>query len=335
MNTIKDIAKESYISWGVIAGKIDDNFRELAANVEEASDAINNLDLTAYKDADASLKQDLVKYVDDAIKDINIPEVNHNCEYAAADASLEAALKSYTITEVQGVREYVNEKIGGIKVPSLDGYAKLEDIPVMPNLDEYAKLEDIPEVPSLEGYARLEDIPVIPSLDEYAKLEDIPEVPSLEGYARLEDIPSIDGFVTAKDVFNNVYTKTEVDSSIAEVKNSLSSDVAVQIAALKIGDYAKTIYVDEQISAARTFASTYTDNAIKEYADNVGSNSTSQVQMFIGTIDEYASAKNAGTISTGSLVLILSDDESNELGSQDSTAVLGRAILGALKLNNL
>ena len=290
MNTIKDIAKESYISWGVIAGKIDDNFRELAANVEEASDAINNLDLTAYKDADASLKQELVKYVDDAIKDIDIPEVNHDCEYAAADASLEAALKSYTITEVQGVREYVDEKIDGIKVPSLDGYAKLEDIP---------------------------------------------EVPSLEGYARLEDIPSIDGFVTAKDVFNNVYTKTEVDASIAEAKNSLSSDVAVQIAALKIGDYAKTTYVDEQISTARTFASTYTDNAIKEYADNVGSNSTSQVQMFIGTIDEYASAKNAGTISTGSLVLILSDDESNELGSQDSTAVLGMAILGALKLNNL
>jgi hypothetical protein len=203
MNTIKDIAKESYISWGVIAGKIDDNFRELEANVEEASSVIKNLDLTAYKDADACLKQELMKYVDDAIKDIAIPEVEHDCDYAAADASLEATLKSYTITKVQGVREYVNEKINGINVPSLDGYAKLEDIPVMPDLDDFAKLEDIPEVPSLDGYAKLEDIPDVPSLEGYAKLEDIPEVPSLDGYAKLEDIPespSLEGYAKLEDI---------------------------------------------------------------------------------------------------------------------------------------
>ena len=54
MNTIQDLAKESYIPWGVIAGKIDNNFKELETNVEGVSGTIKNLDLTAYKNADAS-----------------------------------------------------------------------------------------------------------------------------------------------------------------------------------------------------------------------------------------------------------------------------------------
>lgn len=217
MNTIKDIASESYISWGVIAGKIDDNFKKLEASIQDNSSVLEKIDPDAYKGADASLKEEILEYVDAAIKDIDIPEADHSCEYAAADASLEASLKSYTISKVQGVREYVNEKINGIEVPSLDGYAKLEDIPtvpsldgyakvedipVVPSLDGYAKLEDIPEVPSLDGYAKLEDIPETPSLDGYAKLEDIPEVPSLDGYAKLEDIPSLDGYLKADDMGN-------------------------------------------------------------------------------------------------------------------------------------
>ena len=99
MNTIKDIAKESYISWGVIAGKIDNNFKELETNVEGVSGTIKNLDLTAYKNADASLKQELVKYVDNAIKDIDIPEVPSLDEYAKIE-----------------------------DIPSVEGFVKTEDL---------------------------------------------------------------------------------------------------------------------------------------------------------------------------------------------------------------
>lgn len=140
MNTIKDIAKESYISWGVIAGKIDNNFKELETNVEGVSGTIKNLDLTAYKNADASLKQELVKYVDNAIKDIDIPEVPSLDEYA----------------KIEDIPE----------VPSLEGYAKKEDIP---SLDGYLRADEVGNI-QLEGYAKIEDIP---SVDGFVKAEDL------------------------------------------------------------------------------------------------------------------------------------------------------------------
>lgn len=98
----------------------------------------------------------------------------------------------------------------------------------------------------------------------------------------------------------------------------------------------KFISIDNLALFAELLKTTY---ATKDYVDKGGSNSTPQVQMFIGTKDEYTSAKRAGTICAGSLVLILTDDEANKLGNQENgntaTAVLGKAILGVLKLNNM
>ena len=72
-----------------------------------------------------------------------------------------------------------------------------------------------------------------------------------------------DAKAAAAESLKNYYTIAEVDASIADAKAAAIKDASTytdaQIAALKIGDYAKTTYVDEQVTAAKTFASTYTD----------------------------------------------------------------------------
>lgn len=79
-----------------------------------------------------------------------------------------------------------------------------------------------------------------------------------------------DAKAAAAESLKNYYTKAEVDASIAGAKAAAVKDASAytdaQIAALKIGDYAKTTYVDEQIGAAKTFASTYTDELFNSVA---------------------------------------------------------------------
>lgn len=115
-------------------------------------------------------------------------------------------------------------------IPSLDGYAKLTDIPSVAGLvkeaelADYAKLTDVPksmswsqvtgkpilalksDIPNvsgflkqadLAGYAKKTDIPKAPDLSVYAKKTDIP---SLDGYAKMSDLPSVTGLVKQTDL---------------------------------------------------------------------------------------------------------------------------------------
>ena len=66
------------------------------------------------------------------------------------------------------------------------------------------------DIPSLEGYAKLTDIPEVPSMENVAMKSDIP---SLEGYAKLTDIPEIPEIPS----LDNYYTKTDVDGMFAEI----------------------------------------------------------------------------------------------------------------------
>lgn len=115
-------------------------------------------------------------------------------------------------------------------IPSLDGYAKLTDIPSVSGLvkeaelADYAKLADVPksmswsqitgkpilalksDIPNVSGflkqadladYAKKTDIPKTPDLSVYAKKSDIP---SLDGYAKMSDLPSVTGLVKQTDL---------------------------------------------------------------------------------------------------------------------------------------
>ena len=133
-------------------------------------------------------------------------------------------------------------------IPSLDGYAKLTDIPSVAGLvkeaelADYAKLTDVPksmswsqvtgkpilalksDIPNVSGflkqadladYAKKTDIPKTPDLSVYAKKSDIP---SLDGYAKMSDLPSVTGLVKQTDLVG--YAKT---SEVDEVKVTADS----------------------------------------------------------------------------------------------------------------
>ena len=115
-------------------------------------------------------------------------------------------------------------------IPSLDGYAKLTDIPSVSGLvkeaelADYAKLADVPksmswnqitgkpilalksDIPNVSGFLKQADLAGyakktdIPSLDDYAKKTDIPKDPDLSVYAKKTDIPSLDGYAKMSDL---------------------------------------------------------------------------------------------------------------------------------------
>lgn len=84
------------------------------------------------------------------------------------------------------LNEQIAKKADASAIPSLDGYAKLTDIPSITGLvkeselDNYALKKDIPTIPDLSGYA------TVSSLVDYAKKTDLPDLTS---YALKTDIP--------------------------------------------------------------------------------------------------------------------------------------------------
>lgn len=150
------------------------------------------------------------------------------------------------------LNEQIAKKADASAIPSLDGYAKLTDIPSVSGLvkeaelADYAKLADVPksmswnqitgkpilalksDIPNVSGflkqadladYAKKTDIPQAPDLSVYAKKSDIP---SLDGYAKMSDLPSVTGLVKQTDLVG--YAKTsEVDEVKAIADNALST----------------------------------------------------------------------------------------------------------------
>ena len=86
----------------------------------------------------------------DKVDAIKIPEVPSMDNIATKEYVAEEIAK-IEIPEVPSMdnlatKEYVGEEIAKLEIPSLDGYAKLEDIPT------------IPEIPSLDNYYTKEQI---------------------------------------------------------------------------------------------------------------------------------------------------------------------------------
>ena len=104
------------------------------------------------------------------------------------------------------------------------------------SLDGYAKLTDIPEPQDLSGYALKTEIPVVPEnvsafnndagyltehqdLSSYALKTEIPTIPDHSIYALKTEIPD----VSTKADSSNVYTKTEIDTMFGDMDTVLTA----------------------------------------------------------------------------------------------------------------
>jgi transposase-like protein len=108
---------------------------------------------------------------------------------------------------------------------------------------------------SLEGYAKLSDIP---SLEGYAKLSDIP---SLEGYATLDDVQKANEALAALQAELAEYVKAEAIKDALAYIESLQdkgitadglSELMTKVKAIdeSLADYAKIDYVDQKVETA-------------------------------------------------------------------------------------
>ncbi len=206
------------------------------------------------KDA-ASFWPFLKKYVSSLIDGVTIEwaEVKGKPEVITKD-QLEERLSKLAIPTSFSWSDITDKPKLALKddIPSLDGYAKLTDIPSVSGLvkeaelADYAKLADVPksmswnqitgkpilalksDIPNVSGflkqadladYAKKTDIPQAPDLSVYAKKSDIPR---LDGYAKMSDLPSVTGLVKQTDLVG--YAKTsEVDEVKATADSALSN----------------------------------------------------------------------------------------------------------------
>ena len=72
---------------------------------------------------------------------------------------------------------------------------------------------------SLDGYAKLEDIPAPQDLSSYALKTEIPTIPDHSIYALKTEIPD----VSTKADSSNVYTKTEIDTMLGDMDTVLTA----------------------------------------------------------------------------------------------------------------
>ena len=74
----------------------------------------------------------------------------------------------------------------------------------------------------------------------------------------------------------------------------------------------------------------YNDKIIEYINDSIGTELNDlKNKIFIGTQEEYDTAYANGKINVGALVIILDE---NEINSEATTSILGKAIIGALLL---
>ena len=109
-----------------------------------------------------------------------------NAVKTTAESALSTAEKAQSTANANS--KALADKADKSAIPSLDGYAKLTDIPSVTGLvkeaelAEYAKKSDIPKLPDLSGYA------TVASLVDYAKRA---ELPDFTQFARKSELPVV------------------------------------------------------------------------------------------------------------------------------------------------
>lgn len=114
-------------------------------------------------------------------------------------------------------------------IPSLDGYAKLTDIPSVTGLvketelSDYVRKSDLPTMPDLSGYATISSLidyvkkTDLPDFTLFAKKSDIPAEQDLSNYVKK---PDLNNYVTNETYSHN---ETSLENTIENLQTSLNN----------------------------------------------------------------------------------------------------------------
>ena len=158
-------------------------------------------------------------YVNEQIAAIEFPETDltgyateawvEEKNYLTEHQSLEGYAKVEDIPSVEGLasEQFVTEKIAEVEIPSLDGYATEAWVKEQNYLTEHQSLEGLAtEEFVAEKIAEIE-IPSVEGLASEAWVKEqnyLTEHQSLEGYAKIEDLPSVEGLASEQFVAEKI-----------------------------------------------------------------------------------------------------------------------------------
>ena len=138
------------------------------------------------------------------------------------------------VSEVIVGEHKLSEKANVSDIPSLDGYAKTEDLP---DFSEFAKLENIPEVPSLDGYATEEWVENKNYATEYdlktIDFSSINNVPLNEDASGEFSIVDESGNVGMKVSSDAVYAKDFISGEHKLSEKASKSDIPTKLSQLE------------------------------------------------------------------------------------------------------
>ena len=166
------------------------------------------------------------------------------------------------------LNEQIAKKADASAIPSLDGYAKLTDIPSVTGLvkeaelADYAKKTDIPKMPDLSGYvtasslmdyvkrtelpdftqfAKKSEVPAdvahTSDLANYALKSEIPKMPDLSGYALKSDLPIVPTDLVHTSDMNQVKADVSQAKQEAEKAATLANNVSLKFDTSKYYTY--------------------------------------------------------------------------------------------------
>lgn len=188
---------------------------ETEGAIEDAIAAIPEPDLSDYaKKSEIPSTSGLAteKYVDDAIADIDIPEVDLT-DYATKKYVGEEIAKAQLAggdVDLTGyaTEKYVDDAIAAIEHPTTDlsnYYNKQEVDAKIPDTSGFALKS---EIPSLDGYAKTTDIPDVSNFITEVPAEYVTETELEEAIAAI-DVPEVD--------MSDYYSKEEIDNLLANL----------------------------------------------------------------------------------------------------------------------
>ena len=166
------------------------------------------------------------------------------------------------------LNEQIAKKADASAIPSLDGYAKLTDIPSVTGLvkeaelADYAKKTDIPKMPDLSGYvtasslmdyvkrtelpdftqfAKKSEVPAdvahTSDLANYALKSEIPKMPDLSGYALKSDLPIVPTDLVHTSDMNQVKADVSQAKQEAEKAATLANNTSLKFDTSKYYTY--------------------------------------------------------------------------------------------------
>ena len=166
------------------------------------------------------------------------------------------------------LNEQIAKKADASAIPSLDGYAKLTDIPSVTGLvkeaelADYAKKTDIPKMPDLSGYvtasslmdyvkrtelpdftqfAKKSEVPAdvahTSDLANYALKSEIPKMPDLSGYALKSDLPIVPTDLVHTSDMNQVKADVSQAKQEAEKAATLANNASLKFDTSKYYTY--------------------------------------------------------------------------------------------------